>query len=357
MIKVLHSADWHLDAPLRSLTGEQAAFLRSQMLQIPARVAEVCREQGCDLMLLSGDLFDGAYTPESLHAVQTALADAGVPVFIAPGNHDYYWEKSSYCQGEWPENVHIFKKKEIESEVVEHLSCRVYGAAFTGPESEGLLADFQADCTERYALAVFHGDPTAPASPYCPVTAGQVQESGLDYLALGHIHAAGSFTAGSTLAAWPGCAMGHGFDETDIKGALIVTLGETAQARFYPIAGPQFYDLEVKAGDDPLHAAMNRLPAMGSEDFYRITFTGEGDPPNLERIRIALSGFPNLTLRDRTRPPVDLWANADEDSLEGVYFRILRDARRDQDEETVQALELAAKISRQILLGQEVELP
>jgi len=46
-----------------------------------------------------------------------------------------------------------------------------------------------------------------------------------------------------------------------------------------------------------------------------------------------------------------------EDSLEGIYFRILRDACQDQDAGTVEALELAARISRQILQGREVELP
>ena len=353
MIKILHSADWHLDAPLRALPKEQAARLRREMLRIPERVVGLCRKHGCDFMLLSGDLFDGAYTPESLDAVRRALKDAAVPVFIAPGNHDYCWEQSPYTQETWPDNVHIFKNNQIESVVLQGLSCRVYGAGFTGPESEALLRDFRAEGAERYAVAVLHGDPTSAASPYCPVTALQVRESGLDYLALGHIHAVGSFQAGATLAAWPGCALGHGFDETGLKGALVVTLGETAQADFYPIPGPRFYDVEVGPGQDVLGV----LPAKGSEDFYRLTFTGETEPPNLEQIREKLSHFSNLTLVDRTRPAVDLWAGVDQDSLEGAFFRILRDAREGQDEETVQALELAAKISRQILLGREVELP
>ena len=357
MIKILHSADWHLDAPLRSLNEEQSDWLRRKMLLIPARIAELCRRESCDLMLLSGDLFDGPYTQQSLQAVQSALEDAAVPVFIAPGNHDYYWEKSPWHREVWPENVHIFTKNEIESVTVPGLSCRVYGAAFTGPESAGLLGNFRAGCTENYAVAVLHGDPASVSSPYCPILAGQVKESGLDYLALGHIHAADSFTEGATLAAWPGCAMGHGYDETGVKGALVVTLGETAAAQFHPITGPRFYDWKIPAGNDPLAAALAQLPAQGSRDFYRITFTGEADPPDLERLRKALNRFPNLTVRDQTRPPVDLWATADRDSMEGAFFRILRDAREGQDEETVRTLELAAKLSRQILLGQEVQLP
>lgn len=342
---------------MRTLTPEQAHSLRRQMLQIPARVTSLCRQEGCGMMLLSGDLFDGTWTAELVEAVRDALEQAQVPVFIAPGNHDYYWEKSPWFSVQWPDNVHIFKRNEMESVAVDELSCRVYGGAFTGPESAGLLRDFHAQCHEQYALGVLHGDPSAPSSPYCPVTAGQVRESGLDYLALGHIHTAGSFVSGSTLAAWPGCAMGRGFDETGVKGALVVTLGETAEAEFFPISGPRFYDLTAKVEEDPFFSVWALLPARKTEDFYRITLTGEAEPPDLEAIREKLADFPNLTLRDRTQPPVDLWATADEDSLEGAFFRVLRDARQGQDEETVHTLELAAKLARRILLGQEVELP
>ena len=56
-------------------------------------------------------------------------------------------------------------------------------------------------------------------------------------------------------------------------------------------------------------------------------------------------------------PPVDLWANAGEDTLEGIYFNLLRQAMEGQDEETCRKIALAARISRQLLLGQEVKLP
>jgi len=353
MMKILHSADWHLDAPLHSLAPEQAQKVRRELLKIPQRIAQLCRKRGCSMILLSGDLFDGPYSRESLDAVRRALEEVSVPVFISPGNHDYVWEKSPYVAESWPENVHIFKNSVMESVGVKGLDCRVYGGAFTAAESPGLLEHFRAGGKERYALGVLHGDPNSAQSPYCPVTALQVQESGLDYLALGHIHASGSFRSGATLAAWPGCAMGRGFDETGIKGALVVTLQEQAQAEFVPLGGLRFYDLKAGPGE----RITSKLPAMGSEDFYRVTLVGQTEPPDLEQLRTELEHFPNLILRDRTKPPVDIWADADRDTFQGTFFRILRDAGEGQDEQTVRTLELAAKISRQILLGQEVELP
>ena len=96
MIKILHSGDWHLDSPLQGRSPEQAAALRRELEKIPGKLADLCRREGCDLVLLSGDLFDGAYTQASYRIVYEALQRMGAPVFIAPGNHDYLSPDSPY---------------------------------------------------------------------------------------------------------------------------------------------------------------------------------------------------------------------------------------------------------------------
>ena len=57
-LRILHSADWHLDSPLRSLPEEAAASVRAAQEQLPRLIAEVCRREACDMMLLAGDIFD-----------------------------------------------------------------------------------------------------------------------------------------------------------------------------------------------------------------------------------------------------------------------------------------------------------
>lgn len=353
-MKLLHSADWHLDAPLTLHPPENRAWLRRELLAIPKKVAAAAVREGCDLILLCGDLFDGAYTKESFDAVYQALKDVQIPVCIAPGNHDYYSQNSPYFREIWPENVHIFTKNAMDSISIPYLDCRVYGAAFTAPCCDGLLQDFHAQGQEKWVVGVLHGDPTQASSPYCPVTAGQVRESGLDYLALGHIHAAGSLRSGSTLCAWPGCPMGKGFDELGEKGVLIVTLEGEAQAHFLPLDTPRFYDCEAPVADSPAAAVEKLLPAAENDHFYRIALTGEWESFDLAALRQEFSRFPNLHLIDRTVPPVDLWAAAGTDTLEGLYFSMLRTAMEDGEDPHI--VQLAAKLSRQILDGQEVVL-
>ena len=196
MLKCLHSADWHLDSPLVGRTDAQAAFLHSELLKIPEKVAHLCKSEGCDLLLLSGDLFDGNYTKESLNAVRSALEEVSIPVFIAPGNHDFCSAGSPYRKESFPENVHIFTHASMESVSLPQLDCRIYGAGYEAMDCPSLLRQFQPHGTEKWHIGVLHADPLQPSSPYSPLTSQQVKNCGLDYLALGHIHKGDSFRAG-----------------------------------------------------------------------------------------------------------------------------------------------------------------
>lgn len=357
MIKILHSADWHLGAPLLLRDPEQAARLRQAQAELPRLITGICQREGCQLLLLSGDLFDGACGRDTVLSVIQALEEVRIPVFISPGNHDSVTSQSPWETELWPGNVHIFRQPEISSVAIPELNCRIYGAGYRQMDCPGLLDSFQAQQEETYAIGVLHGDPTQISSPYCPITAPQVAQSGFSYLALGHIHKTGAFRAGGTLCAWPGCPMGRGYDEQGEKGVLLVTLGEDAQYRFLPLDMPRFFDLHTPAGEDPMQAVSALLPPAGSEDFYRITLTGPCEPFDPELLAAQFPQVPQLVLRDKTTPPVDLWGSAGEDTFEGRYFRLLQGALTDADEDSQRIIRLAATLSRQILDGQEVVLP
>ncbi len=352
MIKILHSADWHLDAPM---AGEQD--LRRALLQVPGKVAAACRAEKCDLLLLSGDLFDGRPSPEGVHALKLALQEVEVPVFISPGNHDFVTPDSPWLTESWPDNVHIFTAPAIESVAIETLDCRIYGAGFCSMDCGPLLENFRTEGAERWHIAVLHGDPTQKNSPYNPITQAQVAASGLSYIALGHIHKEGILRAKGSLCAWPGCPMGRGFDETGEKGVLVVTLEEQADARFLPLDTPRFYDWQTEILTDAQTAVAALLPAVAGDDHYRITLTGEAEKPDLAALTARFAQYAHLELRDYTVPATDLWACIHDDSLEGVYFKMLHDAMEGQDEQTRDRVLLAAKISRRLLDGREVQLP
>ena len=156
MVKLLHTADLHLDSPFSGLTPEEALRRRRLQRQIPMALAERCRAEGCGLWLVAGDVFDGGrLAPETVEALQAAWEHCAVPVLVAPGNHDPYTSDSPWARVKWPGNVHVFSGL-WEAVELESLGCRIWGAAFQGREARGLLG---ATAAERgfWEIGVLHG--------------------------------------------------------------------------------------------------------------------------------------------------------------------------------------------------------
>ena len=357
MIKILHTADWHLDAPMSGHTPEGTEYLQRELKKLPKKIVKLATAENCDLILISGDLFDDSSHSESLSLVQNAFGQTGIPIVIAPGNHDYINPSSPYMAEGWPENVHIFRSCAIESFVPAGLDCCIYGAGYQSMDCPALLKNFYADAPQAWKIGVLHAEADTLTSPYCPITKEQIKNSGLDYLALGHIHKGSSLRADKTLCAWPGSPMGHGFDELGAKGVILVNLDQQVIASFLPLDTPRFYDEEVDAVNDPQEAVAAVLPTLPTDDFYRITLTGYQNDVDLGSLYAAFAHIPNLTLRDQTLPAPDLWDTAEEDSLEGTLFALLKTAAESDSSALAQRAQLAARICRQLLDGQEVKLP
>ena len=101
MIRILHAADLHLDSPFEGLPEEKAALRRNEQRQLLRALAQLRAESGAQLVLLAGDLFDSAASWAGTEdTLRLALAEMEVPVFISPGNHDFYsrsgrWQRLS----------------------------------------------------------------------------------------------------------------------------------------------------------------------------------------------------------------------------------------------------------------------
>ncbi len=318
MVKLLHAADLHLDSPFAGLEPEEALARRRLQRGLPLALARLARAEGCSLLLLAGDVFDGArVTPETVEALQTAFEEAALPVLIAPGNHDPYVPGSPWVQAAWPGNVHIFTGG-WTGMALPDLGCRIWGAAFRGGEAHGLLGT--APRAEGYLeIGLLHGE-LAAAGPYNPMAEADVANSGLAYLALGHIHRPRLPAAvGGTWVGWPGVTLGRGFDEPGDHGTLVVTVDETGcTGRLRVLPGPRYHLCSVRAGTMP------DLPEDCQGDYIRLEVTGEGGPADCEALERALAGrCRSLRVIDRTVPPADLWAEAGTGSLRGLALERL----------------------------------
>ncbi len=344
-MRIIHAADFHLDSPFDGLTPEQAVLRRAEQRQILDRLADLVRSTRAEVLLLAGDLLDGDRVyQETVDALARTLGSLAIPVFISPGNHDYYTQRSPYATNSWPTNVHIFRTGRMEAVELPELNAVVYGAAFTTEHGgESPLLDFSAPEDNRLHLMVLHADVDArQGSRYCPVTSAEIARSNLDYLAMGHIHTCTAVQmAGDVPWAYSGCPEGRGFDETGVKGVLCGEVTkEKADLHFMPLSRREYriHELELTGEDNSDSIAARILAQAAPEDLVRIVLTGEADENSfdLSALQERCSGaFFSLTLRDRTRVRRDMWARMEEENLTGLFLRAMKqrlDAAVDEEQ-------------------------
>ncbi|MBE6963656.1 MAG: DNA repair exonuclease [Ruminococcaceae bacterium] len=346
MLKFIHAADFHLDSAFGALTPQQAAARRRESRELVAQLSNYVNRTGAQLVLLAGDLFDsGSAFRETKEQLAEALGQMEAQVFIAPGNHDWYGP--SWQTVAWPENVHIFRTAELEAVGLPAWNVTVHGAAFTGTEqAESFLAGFAAPADGRVHIGLLHGEIDPAEKRYGPVRREEAAASGLDYLAMGHIHKRTEpLRFGKTLCAWPGCLEGRGFDELGEKGFYEGVIADDGKISltFVPFARRRYEILQVDVtGKSPRAAIEEALPAETTRHLYRILLTGETGESGVDTAALQetlADRFFALEIRDHTRIAEDIWARAAEDSLRGEFLRELRGrwqaAATEEERETI----------------------
>lgn len=356
-MKILHASDFHLDSPFQRLSAEQAMIRRRELRELPGTLMRLAQEEQADLILLSGDLFDGERVyPETVEALTSALGSAEIPVVIAPGNHDCADSQSPYLAAKWPGNVHIFTSAAMDSFAFPQLNCVVHGYAFTSPHrTDEPLLGFTAPEDGRLHLLCIHGE-VGLGGNYAPISPNSLGCSGVAYAALGHIHvASGLCWEGNTAWAYPGCPEGRGFDECGDKGAWMITIDDRGvSAKFHSLCRRRH---RIEHVDIAKFDQM--LPTAPSDDLVRIVLTGKCDrAPDLAAFtQLAQTRFFYAELRDGTTLPEDLWARAEEDTLTGLFLREMRRRLDSASEEDRSAVLLATRFGLAALEGGEDVCP
>lgn len=335
-LKILHAADLHLDSAFEALGAAKAALRRSEQREMLRRVFAIANEKNVDLILLAGDVFDytqAAYA-ETVSELKKCLDNCRAHVFVSPGNHDSYRASSPWA-GNFGSNVHIFKSEEVQCVELPQLGARIYGNAFTDAVAAAPLRGFCAEKSDGvFNIGVFHGDTRSPDSRYGAITMADIEGSGLDYLALGHVHNATPLQkTGGTYWCYPGCSEGRGFDECGEKGVYYVELGEgECSAEFIPTCTRKYEVLEVDASQDILP----QLPPNTQNDIYRLVLCGECElAPEVKALEMQLAPrFFALQIKDKTRPVQNIWESAAEDSLRGLFLRRMKIALDKAETET-----------------------
>lgn len=358
MLRILHTGDIHLDSPFSKLDLRLAELRRQELRRTFAAVMQYAEMEKVDLLLIAGDLFDHSFvTRETLALLSRELGKLSCPVVIAPGNHDWYGEKSPWTRAALPENVHVFSSENLSRFSFDALECDVYGYAFTGPEMTScpLRGARVADDT-RIHVALCHGDLGVEDSVYAPLRKEDILAFGADFTALGHIHNPPDpvLTEDARRGyGYCGCLLGRGPDERGAKGALLIEIDGEAGQRRVSVEKIRFSERRYETDELSLTGvstqteAEERIAALIREKNYAtdtlltLRLTGYTDAAFLlgaETLEKRDFGLFSLTLRDETMPEAGGGLEADP-TVRGEFYRLLA-AEDDPEKKEVATLAL-----------------
>lgn len=251
--KFLHASDLHLDTPFRHLgtvAPHVARVAREASIAAFEELVRVALAQEVAFVVLSGDIYDGAQrglrAQLAFHRGLSRLAEAGIATLVASGNHDPLDEGWS-AVGTWPELVTFFPPHEPGSVEIyrgNKLVAVVHGISFHNRHvSENLALRFERDQRPGIHVAVLHANVGANNlhAAYSPAALGDLLLRGMDYWALGHIHAR-TVLHRDPWVVYSGNTQGRSLkpSERGAKGALLVSVADDGH-----IDEPLFVALDV----------------------------------------------------------------------------------------------------------------
>ena len=88
-VRILHTSDWQLGMTRWFLEGEAQARFTEDRIQAVGTLLQIAEDKQCDAVVVAGDVFDdNLLAPSVFSRTIQQLANAKVPVFLLPGNHD-----------------------------------------------------------------------------------------------------------------------------------------------------------------------------------------------------------------------------------------------------------------------------
>lgn len=284
-VRLLLFSDLHLDTPFTWAGRELARARRRALRRTLQRICELAAAEGVDAILCAGDLYENdRFEADTPAFVRDTLSSAGMPVLLAPGNHDWYGPGSLYRQIEdgLPARVHLFRTDRLEAfELTPGFT--VWGAAHLTPAgTRGFLGGFAVD-RGGVNVGLFHGSEHGDLpfqgpdkAPHAPFTAAEVPAAGLAHAFVGHFHA----PKDAPWHTYPGNPDPLNFGETGERGAVVVDVGADGSVtrRRVVVASSQVHDVVVSLdGVDHREQVADRVrqAVSGLTGLVRATLTGE----------------------------------------------------------------------------------
>lgn len=346
-IRVCHMADFHLGGKLGPDNGYNEQ-INNNILKSLQNVIKVLNSAKVDIILLAGDFYETSSVDFSLlNNVKEIIGEFRGHIVLSPGNHDYVSIESVY-HGEWPSNFNIFKDEEIAYFEFEDIKTRVYGFGFNHSHifDRKLSKIKYQNIDENYInLGVFHGQVDSQLNSYHPIFLEDIENSRLDYVALGHVHKRTEIMKiGKSYYSYCGNPVGRGFDELGEKGIYLGDISKNYnKLNFYKLSENEFHILNIEMDDFSSQQLISqnirehleeKFGSNFKKNFYRIKLNGRKNKDeniNAEIIKGNLVDINYIEIIDETKVMIDIENIKNEKSLKGIFVRNILSSDMNED--------------------------
>ena len=393
MVRLIHTADVHLDTTFSSrFSKEEAEERRQGLLLAWNKLLDFGAEKRVQAVLIAGDLFDSPVVSRSTMDIflSSIRKNPEISFFYLRGNHDtkntFLFQEhlpknlflfshegkkyrlneklvlagqEFYGRGEQEEENYFFDSEEEEEQALEQGMDRIPAEE---EAVQGIWNFKEEDCN----LLMLHGmlressvsKETSEEKAASERTSEAVQtEDGISlralskypihYLALGHIHKREEGRFGALRYLYPGCLQGRGFDEEGEKGFYYLEINEQnkeIRTEFVPLKDGEFRIIEVLLSEeDGSLEALEKITERireenaGEKDSLRIILKGEKSPEgerNLRYLEKQLSeNHAYVEIKEECRLKLHKEDFVHEKSLKGEFLRMVSDSESLSEEE------------------------
>ncbi len=217
------------------------------------------------------------------------------------------------------------------------LGTRVYGKSFKEVYMQG-EPNFSLEADDNFVnLMCIHGELKSDlGSNYNSITSEFIQNSGMDYIALGHVHKHTDIgKIGNTFFAYCGCPEGQGFDELGEKGVYLGEVSKSAcNLQFVSTAKrmhlTETVDISSLANSNDIADCImqfvkEKYPDNFADNLYKIILIGslnDGTVISVPEITARLNETLYFAkLRDKTEIKIDFDLLSRENTLKGIFVK------------------------------------
>jgi exonuclease SbcD len=247
MFRFIHSADLHLDSPLKGLSerpGALAEELRGASRKALDRLVDAAIGERVQFVVLSGDIYDQDWKDYStglfFRSRLVKLDSAGIRVYLISGNHD----AASIITRKLtlPEKVTTFSSRSAETHRIPDLPVAIHGMSFPNRSvPDNLLPRYPHPVSGCFNIGMLHTSLSGAAGhdTYAPCSVEDLVAKGYDYWALGHVHQPAIIREAPWIV-FPGNIQGRHARELGARGCYLVSVDEALE-----VSECRWIDLDV----------------------------------------------------------------------------------------------------------------